>query len=63
MVTPWVGGRGYHVKLILKEMIGRCRELKLYVKGSDRRVKINFAIVLCKHCMDSLYRQRFEVEM
>jgi len=63
MVTPWVGGRGYHVKLILKELIGRCRELKLYVKGPERRVKTDFAIILCKHCVDSLYRQRFEVEM
>ena len=63
MVTPWVGGRRYHVKLMLKEMIGRCRELKLYVKGSDRRVKVDFAIVLCKHVMDSLYRQRYWVEM
>jgi hypothetical protein len=63
MVTPWVGGRRYHVNLILKDIIGRCRELKLYVKGSDRRVKIDFAIILCKHVMDSLYRQRFWVEM
>jgi hypothetical protein len=63
LVTPWMSGRDYHVKLILKEIIGRCRELKLYVQGSDRRVKIDFAIVLCKHCMDSLYRNRTRVKM
>ena len=63
MVTPWVGGRRYHVNFILKDITGRCRTLKLYVKGSERRVKTDFAIILCKHIMDSLYRQRFWVEM
>jgi hypothetical protein len=26
-------------------------------------VKVNFAIILCKHVMDSLFRQRYWVEM
>jgi hypothetical protein len=63
LVAPWLGGRRYQVNHILKDVIGRCRTLKLYVKGSERRVKIDFAIVLCKHVMDSLYRQRYWVEM
>ncbi len=63
MVAPWLGDRRYQVNHILKDVIGRCRTLGLYVKGSERRVKTDFAIILCKHVMDSLYRHRYWVEM
>lgn len=63
MVARWVGEHRYQLDHVLTEMIGRCRELKLYVFGPEQRVKRDFAIVLTKHTMDSLYRRRRRVEM
>lgn len=63
VVAPWVSDHQYHLKIILVEMIGRCRELGLRVVGSDRQLKRDFAILLAKHTTDSLYRQRGRVEL
>jgi hypothetical protein len=63
MVCRWSGEYRYQFELVLKEIIGRCREFKLYVKGSERQATIDLAIILTKHTMDSLYKNRRWVEM
>jgi hypothetical protein len=63
LVSCWIGEYRYQLDHILRDMIGRCRELKLYVKGTERQTMIKFTILLTKHTMDSLYRNRYWVEM
>ncbi len=59
----WTGEHGYLLDHVLKDMIGRCRELRLVVKGPERRIKLDFTILLVKHTVESLYRHRRWVEM
>jgi len=63
LVSPWIGEYRYQLDHVMAEMIGRCRELKLRVVGPDPRVTRDFAMILCKHTVDSLYRKRQRVEM
>jgi hypothetical protein len=62
-VLRWTGEYRYQLDHVLRDMIGRCRELKLYADGSERQTWQAFSILLVKHTMDSLYRQRYWVEM
>jgi hypothetical protein len=62
-ITPWTRDYRYHFEHVLKEIVGRCRELKLYVQCSDRRTKTGLAVILTKHTMNCLYRNRRWVEM
>ena len=62
-VSPWVGDHQYHLKHVLVEMTGRCRELGLRAVGGDRRLKRDFTILLAKHTTDALYRQRGWMEL
>lgn len=63
LTSCWIGEYHYLLDHVIKSMIGRCRDLKLYVKGPERRIMIKFIILLTKHTMDSLYRNRYWVEM
>jgi hypothetical protein len=63
LVARWNGEYRYHFEHVLKDMTGRCRELRLYVKGGERQTIIDFAIILTKHTMNTLYRNRRWVEM
>jgi hypothetical protein len=63
VAARWTGEHGYLLDHVLKDLIGRSRELKLYMKGSERQAKLEFTILLVKHTMDSLYRNRRWVEM
>lgn len=63
LVSCWIGEYRYQLDHVIKDMIGRCRELKLYVEGTERQTMIKFTILLTKHTMDSLYRNRYWVEM
>ena len=62
-VSPWIGDYSYQTGHVIKEMTGRCRELKLYVTGSERQLKTNLSILIVKYTMDSLYHSRRWVEM
>jgi len=57
-VVRWTGGYELTVDYVLKDMIGRCAELKLRAKGSQRQLKTDFAILLTVHSMTYLYRGR-----
>jgi hypothetical protein len=57
LVARWTGEYQFTLDHVLKEMIGRCRELKLRAAGSERRLKLDFAIVLTVHTMTCLHRR------
>lgn len=63
VASRWVGDHGYLLDHVLKDMSGRCRELGLFAKGSERKMTVDFTIVLVKHTVESLYRNRRWVEM
>jgi hypothetical protein len=58
MVTEWTGGYEFTVDYVLKDITGRCMELKLRTRGSERKLKVEFAILLTVHSMTYLYRGR-----
>ena len=63
LTALWIGEYQYQLDHVVKDMIGRCRELKLCVREPERRTLFQLAMVLTKHTMDSLYRNRYWVEM
>jgi ribosomal protein L20A (L18A) len=63
VVSPWIGEDRYLLDHLLKEIVGRCRELNLAVQGGESRLKRNFALFLTKHAVNALYRKRGWVEM
>ncbi len=58
LVCKWTGEYQFTCDQVLKEMIGRCKELKLRAVGPERRLKLDFAILLTMHSMQYLYRGR-----
>jgi hypothetical protein len=63
MVARWTGEYQYTLDQVLKEMIGRCRDLKLRVVGSERQVKLDFAILLTVQTMNYLHSGRHRMAM
>ena len=58
LVSRWTGEYQFTLDQVLKEMMGRCRELKLRAVGAERPLKLNFAIVLTAHTMTTLHKGR-----
>jgi len=58
LVANWSGEYLFTLDQILKEMIGRCRELKLRLTKNERQTKLDFAIMLTVHTMQYLHRGR-----
>lgn len=63
LVSRWTGQYEYTLDQVLKDMIGRCRELKLHVVGRERQVKMDFAILLTVQTMNHLYSLRHRLAM
>ncbi|GMV97679.1 MAG: hypothetical protein AMXMBFR83_20350 [Phycisphaerae bacterium] len=63
MVSRWTGQYEYTLDQVLKGMIARCRELQLHVAGSERRIKMDFAILLTVQTMNHLYSARHQLAM
>lgn len=63
LVSPWTGENRYLLEQVLRDMTGRCRDLKLYAKHTDGRGKTELAILLTKHAVDTLYRNPRWVEL
>jgi hypothetical protein len=55
LVARWTGEYALSLDTVLSEMIGRCRELRLRAAGSERRLRLDFALLLTVHTMHSLY--------
>ena len=58
LVANWTGEYQFTLEQVLNDMIGRSRELKLRVGGPERRLKIEFAVLLTVKTMDFHYSRR-----
>ncbi len=58
LVARWTGEYQLTLDQVLTDMIGRCRELRLRVVGSERKVQVDFAVLLTVKTMHSLYSGR-----
>ncbi len=58
MVTENTSEHPLAVDMVLREMVSRCRELKLSVAGSERRLIVDLAIVLAARSAEYVYRRR-----
>jgi hypothetical protein len=54
-VAKWTGQYQFTLDQVLREMTGRCRELKLRRVGSERQARSDFCIVLTAHTVQKLY--------
>lgn len=62
-IARWSGDHHYTVNFVLKEMIGRCRELSLHLRGHEKQARIDFLILLAIHTMNHFYRGRRRMAM
>ena len=58
LVSNWTGEYQFTLEQVLKDMIGRSRELKLRAVGPERRLKMEFAVLLTVKTMDFHYSRR-----
>jgi hypothetical protein len=56
-VSRWTGEYQYPLDVVLGNMIGRCRELKLRAVGGERRLITDFCVLLTVKTMHYLYEQ------
>ena len=54
-VSKWTGEYQLTLDAVLKDMIGRCRELKLRAVGPQRQLRMDFAVLLTVQTRHSLY--------
>lgn len=57
-VSRWTGEYVFTLDQVIKQMLARCRELKLHAVGSERRLKLRFCILLAARASHYLYRRR-----
>jgi hypothetical protein len=57
-VSRWTGHNQYNLDLLLKDVIGRCRELKLRLIGSPERTKLDVIIMLTVNTVEFAYSGR-----
>ena len=55
MVAKWTGQYQLTLDALLAEMIARCRVLKLRAPGTDRRLMVDFTVLLTAKTVQSLY--------
>jgi hypothetical protein len=55
MVAKWTGQYQLTLDALLDEMIARCRALKLRAPGSERRLVVDFTVLLTAKTVQSLY--------
>ena len=58
LVSNWTGEYQFTLEQVLKDMIGRSQELKLRVPGPERRLRMEFAILLTVKTMDFHYSRQ-----
>ena len=62
-VARWTGEYEFTLDQLLRDMIGRCRELKLRVVGGQRRVLLDFAGMLAVRTVHFLYSRRISIAL
>jgi hypothetical protein len=55
VVSKWTGEYQLTLDAIFDDMINRCRQLKLRAVGSERRLRMEFIVLLTAKTVDSLY--------
>jgi hypothetical protein len=55
LVSKWTGEYQLTLDAVLDEMIDRCRELKLRAAGSERKLRLDFTVLLTAKTVHSLY--------
>jgi hypothetical protein len=63
LISRWTGQYQYTLDQVFKEMIGRCRDLKLHVAGPEKQLTMDFAILLTVQTMNYLHSGRHRVGM
>ncbi len=58
MVARWTGEYQFTLDQVLKDVIGRCRELGLRAIGAEPRLRVDFAVFLTVQTMHYLYNRR-----
>ena len=58
LVANWTGEYQFTLEQVLNDMIGRSRELKLRAAGPERRLKMDFAVLLTVKTVDFHYSRR-----
>jgi putative zinc-binding metallo-peptidase len=58
LVSRWTGEYEFTLEQVLKDMIGRCRELRLRAIGPERRLRTEFAVLLTVKTMNFHYSRR-----
>ena len=57
-MSRWTGEYQFTLDQVLHDMIGRCRQLKLRTVGSEREVRMDFAVLLTVQTMHFLYSRK-----
>ncbi len=63
LVSRWTNESDFTVDQLLHDMIGRSRELKLRVGGTERKVLMDFAGTLAVRSVHFLYRRRVSIPL
>jgi hypothetical protein len=58
MVAKWTGEYELTLDHVLGDMIARCRDLRLRATGNERKLKMDFAILLTAKAVQYVHRQR-----
>lgn len=58
LVSRWTGQYQFTLDQVLSDMIGRSQELRLRAFGSERKLRVDFAVLLTVHVMNHLYSDR-----
>jgi hypothetical protein len=58
LVSRWTGEYQFTLDQVYNDIIGRCRELKLRAVGSERRLRVDFAVLLTVKTMHFHYNRR-----
>jgi hypothetical protein len=57
LVAKWTGEYQYTLNVVMDEMIGRCRTLRLHAVGPERQLVMDFSVLLTVKTMHFLYSQ------
>ena len=57
LVAKWTGEFQYTLELVLDDMIGRCKVLRLRAVGPERQLLTDFCVLLTVKTMHFLYSQ------
>jgi len=63
LVAHWTGQHAYMVDQFLREMIGRCRELKLPLARSEAQTRLDVAVHVTVQVMNYLRRGGFRIAL